>query len=145
MEFYSDFSQLKYVFAEVVTKTEIEETKPDISQNDNLIKNQFDTKLQILEDELKIIEDTNLKFKEENENLKTYINSLNSKISNLDTKISSQSEQINQFNLDNEEMEFLKMNLYYGHKCRRSFFNTKGFSVGTPEYKNCVMNKGRKD
>jgi hypothetical protein len=37
------------------------------------------------------------------------------------------------------------MNLYYGHKCRRSFFNTKGFSVGTPEYKKCVMNKGRKN
>mgnify|MGYP001475805383 FL=1 len=145
VEFYSDFSQLKYVFAEVETKTEIEETKPEISQNDNLSKNQFDTKLQILEDELKIIEDTNLKFKEENESLKTYINSLNSKISNLDTKISSQSEQIKQFNLDTEETEFLKMNLYYGHKCRRSFFNTKGFSVGTPEYKKCVMNKGRKN
>jgi rod shape-determining protein MreC len=145
VEFYSDFSQLKYVFAEVETKTEIEETKPEISQNDNLSKNQFDTKLQILEDELKIIEDTNLKFKEENENLKTYINSLNSKISNLDTKISSQSEQIKQFNLDTKETEFLKMNLYYGHKCRRSFFNTKGFSVGTPEYKKCVMNKGRKN
>ena len=145
VEFYSDFSQLKYVFAEVETKTEIEETKPEISQNDNLSKNQFDTKLQILEDELKIIEDTNLKFKEENESLKTYINSLNSKISNLDTKISSQTEQIKQFNLDTEETEFLKMNLYYGHKCRRSFFNTKGFSVGTPEYKKCVMNKGRKN
>ena len=145
VEFYSDFSQLKYVFAEVETKTEIEETKPEISQNDNLSKNQFDTKLQILEDELKIIEDTNLKFKEENESLKTYINSLNSKISNLDTKISSQSEQIKQFKLDTEETEFLKMNLYYGHKCRRSFFNTKGFSVGTPEYKKCVMNKGRKN
>ena len=37
------------------------------------------------------------------------------------------------------------MNLYYGHKCRRSFFNTKGFSIGTPEYKKCVMNKGRKN
>ena len=145
VEFYSDFSQLKYVFAEVETKTEIEETKPEISQNNNLSKNQFDTKLQILEDELKIIEDTNLKFKEENESLKIYINSLNSKISNLDTKISSQSEQIKQFNLDTEELEFLKMNLYYGHKCRRSFFNTKGFSVGTPEYKKCVMNKGRKN
>ena len=145
VEFYSDFSQLKYVFAEVITKTEIEETQLEISQNDNLSKNQFDTKLQILEDELKIIEDTNLKFKEENESLKTYINSLNSKISNLDTKISSQSEQIKQFNLDTKETEFLKMNLYYGHKCRRSFFNTKGFSVGTPEYKKCVMNKGRKN
>jgi len=145
VEFYSDFSQLKYVFAEVLIKTEIEETQLEISQNDNLSKNQFDTKLQILEDELKIIEDTNLKFKEENESLKTYINSLNSKISNLDTTISSQSEQIKQLNLDTEETEFLKMNLYYGHKCRRSFFNTKGFSVGTPEYKKCVMNKGRKN
>ena len=145
VEFYSDFSQLKYVFAEVVTKTKIEETKPDVSQNDNLNKNQFDTKLQILEDELKIIEDTNLKFKEENDSLKTYINSLNSKISNLDTKISSQSDQINQFNLDSEEMEFLKMNLYYGHKCRRSFLNSKGFSVGSPEYQKCVMDKGRKN
>jgi len=145
VEFYSDFSQLKYVFAEVLIKTEIEETQLEISQNDNLSKNQFDTKLQILEDELKIIEDTNLKFKEENESLKNYINSLNSKISNLDTTISSQSEQIKQLNLDTEETEFLKMNLYYGHKCRRSFFNTKGFSVGTPEYKKCVMNKGRKN
>ena len=26
------------------------------------------------------------------------------------------------------------MNLYYGHKCRRSFFNTKGFTVGSDEY-----------
>ena len=47
--------------------------------------------------------------------------------------------------LEDFDPEFLKMNLYYGHKCRRSFFNTKGFSVGTPEYKKCVMNKGRKN
>ena len=47
--------------------------------------------------------------------------------------------------LEDFDPEFLKMNLYYGHKCRRSFFNTKGFSIGTPEYKKCVMNKGRKN
>ena len=145
VEFYSDFSQLKYVFAEVVTITEIEDDREEDTQNDNVSKNPFDKKIKILEDEIKIIEDTNLKFKEENESLKNYINSLNSKILNLDTKIASQSEQIKQFNLDTEETEFLKMNLYYGHKCRRSFFNTKGFSVGTPEYKKCVMNKGRKN
>jgi hypothetical protein len=28
---------------------------------------------------------------------------------------------------------------------RRKFFNTKGFKVGTPEYKKCVLNKGRKN
>jgi len=145
VEFYSDFSQLKYVFAEVINKTKIEETKLKKSTNDNLVKNPIETKLDILEDELKIIEDTNLKFIEENELLKTDINYLNSKISNLENEIFSQKKEINQFNLDKEEMKFLKMNLNYGHKCRRSFFNSKGFTVGTKKYKNCVLNKGRKN
>ena len=70
---------------------------------------------------------------------------VNDKIFNLENKIFSQKKEIDQFNLDTEEVEFLKMNLYYGHKCRRSFFNTKGFTVGTKEYKKCVMNKGRKN
>ena len=145
VEFYSDFSQLKYVFAEVITKTEVERDTSEISQKDNEGKNPIEAKLKILENEIKIIEDTNLKFKQENDNLRTYINSLNSKILNLENKIISEKEEISQFNLNTEEMEFLKMNLYYGHKCRRSFFNSKGFSAGTPEYKKCVLNKGRKD
>ncbi len=145
VEFYSDFSQLKYVFAEVVTITEIQDDKDEVTQNDNVSKNPFDKKIKILEDEIKIFEDINLKFKEENEALKININNLNNEISNLENKILSQSEEIEQFNLDTEETEFLKMNLYYGHKCRRSFFNTKGFSVGTSDYKKCVMNKGRKN
>ena len=70
---------------------------------------------------------------------------MNSKISNLENEIFSQKKEINQFNLDKEEMKFLKMNLNYGHKCRRSFFNSKGFTVGTKKYKNCVLNKGRKN
>ena len=57
----------------------------------------------------------------------------------------SQKEKIEQFNLNTEEAKFLKMNLYYGHKCRRSFFNSKGFTVGSSEYKKCVMTKGRKN
>ena len=42
-------------------------------------------------------------------------------------------------------LEFLRFNLEYGHKCRKSFFNNKGFIVGSNEYKNCVLNKGRID
>jgi len=145
VEFYSDFSQLKYVFAEVITKTEIEETQLADDKNDNVIKNPIQKKLKILEDEIKIIEDTNLRFKEENETLKTDINILNDKISNLENKIISQKNEISQFNLDTEEMKFLKMNLEYGHKCRRSFLNSKGFLVGTLDYRNCVLNKGRKN
>ena len=145
VEFYSDFSQLKYVFAEVITKSEIEENKIEDVQNDNIVKNPIETKLKILEDEIKIIEDTNLRFKEENETLKTNVNVLSDKISNLENKIVSQKNEIAQFNLDTQEMKFLKMNLEYGHKCRRSFLNSKGFLVGTSEYRNCVMNKGRKN
>tara|TARA_B100001142_G_scaffold172217_1_gene171773 strand:+ start:22 stop:1248 length:1227 start_codon:yes stop_codon:yes gene_type:complete len=145
VEFFSDFSQLKYVFAELITRIEVEDTQLETSQNANLSKDPVDTKLKILEDEIKIIEDSNVKFKEENENLKSNINELNKKISNLENKNFSQKEEIKQFNLDSAELEFLKMNLYYGHKCRRSFFNTKGFSVGSDEYKNCVLNRGRKN
>ena len=145
VDFYSDVSQLKYVFAEVINKTDVKKVETEISDNDNIIKNPIETKIKILEDEKKIIEETNIKFKEENETLKKDINLLNSKIYSFENQISSQKKEIEQFNLDTEEVEFLKMNLYYGHKCRRSFFNTKGLSVGSNEYKECVMKKGRKE
>ena len=145
VEFFSDFSQLKYVFAEVITKIDVQESEPEKLENNTSYNNPVETKLKILEDEKKIIEDTNLRFKEENDVLKTDINTLRNEISNLKNKIFSQKNEIEQFNLDTKEMEFLKMNLYYGHKCRRSFFNSKGFSVGSEDYKNCVINKGRKN
>jgi len=143
VEFYSDFSQLKYVFAEVITKTAIENTNQNTTNNENTTP--IDVKLNILEDELKIVEDTKLKFKQENEYLKKQINDLNNNILDLKNNISLQKEKIEQSDLDKKEIEFLKMNLYYGHKCRRSFFNTKGFTVGSDDYKNCVLNKGRKN
>ena len=111
VEFYSDFSQLKYVFAEIVTKTNIKESNLETSQNENSNQNLLDAKLKILEDELNIIEDTNIKFKEENEFLKNKINNLNSAINSLENKISSQKKEIEKFNLDTKEVEFLKMNL----------------------------------
>ena len=147
VEFFSDFSQLKYVFAEVTINTEIE-NKIEIDQDDNqnnIPITPMSSKIKILEDELKIIEDINLRFKGENDYLKIKINDLNNQISNFKNEISSQNEKIAQFDVDKKETEFLKMNLYYGHKCRRSFFNTKGFTVGSDEYRNCVLNKGRKN
>ena len=145
VEFYSNFSQLKYVFAEVISKKKVIKINLEKNQNDNSSKNPIETKLKILEDEKKIIGDINLKFREENETLKNNNNYLNTAISELKNKIFFQKKEIEKFNLDTEEIEFLKMNLYYGHKCRRSFFNSKGFSVGTSEYKKCVMRKGRKN
>ncbi len=140
VEFFSDFTQLKYVFAEVITKKEIINLKEN---SEDAKINPMNAKLKILEDELKIIEQSNLKFKEENESLKAKINDLDNQISNYQFEISNQKNRINQFNIDTKELEFLRLNLQYSHKCRKSFFNTKGFVVGTTEYKNCVMNRGR--
>ena len=145
VDFYSDFTQLKYVFAETITQTEISQAEPDIVKVESKSEELEETKLKILEDELKIIEETNSKFIEENENLITEINKLNSKISLLNNEIFSQKQKINQFNLDTQELEFLRFNLEYGHKCRKSFLNTDGFNVGTEEYRNCVMNIGGED
>ena len=143
VEFYSDFSQLKYVFAEVVVKKEIPQAEENITDNNDKANNPLDAKLKILEDEKNIIEESNKKFQEENENLKNEINSLNFKVIDLNSKISSQERTISEFNLDRNELKFLRLNLEYGHKCRKSFLNNKGFTVGSEEYKNCVLNKGK--
>ena len=143
VEFYSDFSQLKYVFAEVVTKKDIIQNGNNVAENDNNTNNPLEAKLKILEDELKIIEESNLKFKEENEDLRDEINDLSNRILNLNNEISTQEKTISQFDIDKNELEFLRLNLDYGHKCRKSFFNNKGYIVGSEEYKSCVLNKGR--
>ena len=140
VEFYSDFSQLKYVFAEIVTINEIQKLDESSSEN----RNPIDAKIKILEDEIKIIEDSNLKFKEENDYLKVKINDLNNQILNLNNEITKKDISINQFNIDKSELEFLRLNLIYSNKCQsRKLFNT-GFKVGTPEYKDCILRKGRK-
>ena len=140
VEFYSDFSQLKYVFAEVISKNEINKSNDTEMENSNPI----DAKIKILEDEIAIIEDSNLKFKKENDLLKLKINELNEEISSINNEVLLQKKQIDQFNFDKEELEYLRLNLIYSQKCQsRKLFST-GYKVGSPEYKKCILNKGKK-
>ena len=143
VDFYSDFSQLKYVFAELVEKIEVTNTDQQAEEEISQIKNTADTKLQILEDEKKIILQSNLKFKDENELLKIKINNLNKQIVDFKNEVYDQKQIIAQYNIDLDEIEFLRLNLEFSHKCRKSFLNNDGFEVGTLEYKSCVMNKGQ--
>jgi rod shape-determining protein MreC len=144
VEFYSDFTQLKYVFAEVETKKKDQKIIINAATNNNQNKKLVNTKIKILEDKLKIIEMSNFKLAEEYGNTINEINSLNSKIILKNLEIAEQKKLINQFDTDKSELEFLRLNLEYGHKCRKTFLNAKGFTVGTPRYKECVFNKGRK-
>ena len=109
-------------------------------------KSQIDAIFELkLTDEKKIIEQTNLKFKDENELLKITINNLNKQISDFKNEVYDQKQIIAQYNIDLDEIEFLRLNLKFGHTCRKSFLNNDGFEVGTLEYKSCVMNKGQTD
>ena len=145
VDFYSDFSQLKYVFAEIETNIELGNITQEIEGNDSKNLNTLESKVRILEDEKKIIEESNLKFKEENDYLKFRINDLSNEISSYKNIISSQKTVINQSNTNKEELEFLRLNLIYSHKCQtRKLFST-GFKVGTPEYRKCILNKGKTD
>ena len=146
VEFYSDFSQLKYVFAEVITKSDIPKTELDTTEKNKEKNFSESAKIKILEDELKIIEDTNLKFIEENLALKNKINSLSNTMENLNNELFFSNKKIKELNVDEEELKFLKLNLEYGHKCRKSrkLFKTGGFDIKSDQYRKCVLNMGEK-
>jgi len=139
VEFYSDFSQLKYVYAETELTADIKTLNEENEEKTNAIN----SKLKILENEIRIVEQTKSKYKETNDILKLEINDLNNQIINLKNELSFQEEKIKQFNIDEREIEFLRLNLEYGHKCRKSFFNSDGFTVDSEDYKNCVLKRGR--
>ena len=141
INFYSDFSQLKYVFAE------IEQVKKSINENENndesILSSTEKIKLDILNEELKILSETNEKFLIENQSLKSEINNSNNKILDLQKEIDLKDKKIAQNNVDKEELSFLRLNLIYSSRCQKTAFK-KGFKVGTDEYKNCILNKGKK-
>ena len=55
-------------------------------------------------------------------------------------KLESQKDQIQ---IDQDEINFLRLNYQYGHKCKKTFYNQL-YKIGTPEYKACVLRKGEK-
>ena len=148
INFYSNFDQLKYVFAEVFTEKSdiIDDQNEDIvSSNSNPqdSKNTDKLKLDILYEQIEIYKNTNLKFSEKNDELVTKINDLNKEIIFLKDRIYKKEQIINQNEIDKKELEFLRLNLIYSKKCTKSFSNSRGYKFGTEKYRKCVMNKGK--
>ena len=145
INFFSDFDQLKYVFVEIAEKN-LNKNKQNQKNNGNSetsISNTERIKLDILKKENRILDETNRKFLQANQLLKSQTNELNIEVTNLQNKIDIQEEKIKQDNTDKEELEFLKLNLIYSSKCTRTVFK-KGYKVGTTEYKECILRKGKK-
>ena len=142
VNFYSDFSQLKYVLVEVETKTNNIVLGNDTEANVDATQNGESIKINILNDQINILNETNKKFIEENTELASQNKNLLIQNNKLEDKIKKQTKEINQSKLDQEEFEFLRLNLLYSAKCQKTIFK-KGYKVGTPEYKNCILKRGR--
>ena len=97
--------------------------------------------MNLLNDEIQIYKDSNAKFIEENEILKIENSKFKNQISIIEKEIETQKQKNAQNKIDKDELEFLRMNLLYSHKCRKTVFN-EGFKIGTEEYKNCILRKG---
>ena len=149
IEFFSDFSQLQYVsvvaFDKVETKvTEKIDVETSESENDEDIElPTLKKKLDLLIKEKEINDQITNKIKIENENLKSQLSNNQIEIINRQQIIEKQNKIIKSHNIDKDELNFLRLNLEYGERCRKKTFSKKGFKVGTPEYKNCVLKKGR--
>ena len=143
VNFYSDFEQLKYVFVEINQENK---NNNQLSLEENDISTVLGTekiKLDILNEKNRILNETNSKFIEENQILESQNNKLNEKIYNLQNKLDDQKNKILQNTTDKEELYFLKLNLLYSSKCQRAAFKS-GYKVGTPEYKECILRRGKK-
>ena len=153
LEFFSDFTQLQYVSVTSfinIDQKEIEniesnnENSSDEKMSNNLITNQSSEKLSLLLKEKEINEELREKIEKENNELKNQISEIQKTLFKNQKTLKEQEKIIQSFKIDQEELEFLKLNLKFAEKCqkKRKLFSNKGFEVGTPEYKNCILNKG---
>ena len=140
INFYSNFSQLKYVLVEIENSNSLSTTEND--QREIVLDDTESVKIKLLNDQIDILNDSNKKFLEENTELASQNKNLLIQNNKLENRIKKQTTEINQNKLDQEEFEFPKLNLLYSAKCQKSVFK-KGYEVGTPEYKNCILKKGR--
>ena len=140
VDIYKDFTQLKYVkvisFSKEATVLD-QASKKELKTMDDQISEatKKEENLRILLEEKKIAIEVRQNIEEENNQLKNKLFNLQTKLADLERSVQVQKNQ-------EEEMKFLRLNLLYGHKCRKTIFN-KLYKVGTPKYINCVLQKGK--
>ena len=141
VNFHKDFSQLKYVNVVSFSKEKgfldrSSKNKAQILEDEIKETNQQQETLRVLLEQKKIADEIRAKIQKEN------IFFRNERV-RLRNEILNNKKIIQENTIQNEEIKFLKMNLYYGHKCRKSILN-KLYKVGSAEYRECVLKKGLK-
>jgi len=140
VNYYKDFSQLKYVKISSHKKENIniDQSNKEIFKvnNSQIAKMNSQSKdIKVLRQQKIINEEVQRKLQSENTRLKKYL-------TDSQTKLIESNKKINAVQERSEDLEFLKLNLSHGHKCRKTMFRSHLFKVNTDEYRNCVVNKG---
>ena len=137
IEFFSDFSQLKYVSVVSFVKKTAKNRSDSIDDLPlgAIEIDQLNEKIKVLLKEKDIEEEIRTKIQQENEILKKQLSEAQKDILNLEDKFVENK-------IEEKELRFLKLNLEFGHKCRKTFFNDL-YIVGSAEYKDCVLSKGK--
>ena len=141
VDFYVDFSQLKYVKVQSFSKEKSilrEENLGELKQLENMTtknENKEET-LRILLEQKEIADEVRNKIEEENDILRNQNIKLQKEV--LETKKLFKENKYNP-----ENIKFLEMNLLYSHKCRKRFLRSKLYEVKSPEYRACILNKGK--
>ena len=153
IQFFSDFSQLQYVSVASFDKVE-KQNQNEISETDNSWKEgilfkgpspvQLNERLEALVQEKEINDQIRSQIEAENLELKDQLSQIQKKLFQSEKKINEQSKVINSHKIDEEEYNFLKLNLEFGPKCAKKTIISKGFKVGSPEYRKCVLRRGIK-
>ena len=136
INFYRDFSQLKYV--KIVSYSREKESLDNSSKRDSkemaakiAETSQRQETLRILLEQKKIADEIRIKIEEENIFLKN-------KNVKLEREITTANTNIKKYINDSEKIEFLELSLLNGYKCRKTFYNNL-YKVNTPEYKKCIL------
>ena len=140
VNFYKDFSQLKYVkiLSHKAEKTKFDKSNKIIfeTNDDQILKlNNQEKEIKILQQQNIITEEVRSKLEKENTRIKILLNK-------SQKKFQIQEKKIKEVQVKSKRIEFLELNLLYGHKCRKTFFKTNLYKVNSPEYRACVLNKG---
>ena len=140
VNFYRDFSQLKYVkvssYAKNSNDLDQSNKKTFKKNNDQIIElnNQLGD-IKALQQQKIVSNEVRIKLELENKQLKIDLINTQKKLTEQNTKIENNKDK-------KENIKFLELNLIYGHKCRRNFFNPNLYKINTDEYRTCVFNKG---
>jgi rod shape-determining protein MreC len=150
VDFYKDLSQLKFVkilsfkkeFLNSFIKVKEEVSKIDIEN----LENSKNENINFLKKQKKISEEIRIKLQDQNSSLNKQLIKLRKENIELNNLISKANISISQELLRGKNLEFLELNLLYGNKCSKNDFKNilkKKYKVGTPEYRACVLNKGK--